>query len=761
MNFAATPPSARPAPEAPARPRIGVLLPEMDGDYYRPIVASVCRQAARLDVDLVFYPGGHPGSPVRFEQQRGAAFELVDGDLVDGLLVFASSLQHHLGAAGLGGLLDRFEHLPLVTIGVEHHARPSVLLDNRTGFADLVRHLAQVHGHRRIAMIEGPVGNRDAQERLAAYLSALRAAGLDADPALRIVGDFSEAAGRAAIEALWRRGVPFTAVVCASDEVAHAVLAAATERGLRVPGDLAVGGFDDLLSIQLAGPSLTTVNQDLESQGATALALLVSELRGDTVPLLTPIASRLVVRRSCGCSAGLTLAGALATTPADLPGLAAAIDPPEPLAPTLAADLAALRDALALPSGEPFEAALRDLAARWLRHRADLAPLHALLLHLGAHLPPLAAAHGARAAARLQEGQLVLVNARELSDNQTRVTARAHDLDFRDELKRRITTDHLDALLVELDGGLAQLGVDTCLIALYREPLSLAQMRTEGLPSSSRLILARHGGGARPDWLNVDFATCRLAPVDVSAGAAPTARVVLPLFSLQSQFGFAVIDVRHDRPLRFEALRHELSAHVHHCLLVQQLAEARDLLRSDLDRAQRDNAALSHLAMRDELTGLFNRRGFFELAQARLATSRVTGKPVTLLFADLDGLKQVNDTHGHEEGDAAIRAAADVLRVTFRQDDIVSRIGGDEFVALTPMHSLDSLPEIERRLTQAFDEHNRRAGKPYVLGCSLGGYAIPLDSKESLDDILAQADRLLYAAKRRKRARAEGRSSKF
>ena len=207
--------------------------------------------------------------------------------------------------------------------------------------------------------------------------------------------------------------------------------------------------------------------------------------------------------------------------------------------------------------------------------------------------------------------------------------------------------------------------------------------------------------------------------------------------------------------------RPELSTYIHHCLLVGELNRARDLLRSDLARAQRDNEALSHLAMRDELTGLLNRRGFFKLAEAMLGTARLTNKPVTLIFADLDGLKQINDNHGHEEGDVAIAQSARILGETFRQDDVVSRIGGDEFVVLTRIYNLDGLPEIERRLTKAFDDFNATSGKPYAVGCSLGGYVIPIDSRENLEDILAQADRLLYAAKRRKRAQRDGRNTRF
>jgi diguanylate cyclase (GGDEF)-like protein len=683
----------------PAEPRlrIGVLLPEVDGEYYRPLVDGVCRRARELDVDLMFYPGHLPGTPVGFERQLGAVFELVDSDILDGLLIFASTLQFYLDEQGMRDFLARFEHMQAVCVGLETVQWPVVMLDNHSGFKKLVQHFIEVHGHTRIAMIEGPPDNRDAQERLQAYLDAHRDAGLIPDPMLRVVGAFSQHTAREAMDMLWSRGEPFSAIVCANDEMAQGALAAAVDRGIDSPSGLAIGGFDDLLSIYRTGPSLTTVNQAIDTQGATALTLLVDSLRGEDVPQYVPIETRLVLRSSCGCHGSSTLserAGLLAQLARDM----ARTESSFAIANALSRELLSLRDAI-----------------------------HTL----------------------------------ELSENRRQVVQRDNALDFRIQFKARVTTDNLEDLLAELGEGLKNLGVGTCLIALYREPLTLDQMRDEGMPSSSRLIFAMHEGRLRPEWVDQDFSTCRLSPENVSIGSGATERVVLPMFYLQEHFGFIVIDRQAETGLRCEDLRHELSTYIHHCLLVRDLANARDLLRSDLARVQRDNEALSHLAMRDELTGLFNRRGFFELAHTLLSTARITSKPVTLIFADLDGLKQINDTHGHEEGDVAIREAGRLLRDTFRQDDIVSRIGGDEFVVLTRIHNLDSLPEIEKRLAKAFDDYNAACGKPYALGCSVGGYVIPVDSKETLEDVLAQADRLLYATKRRKRAQREGRASKF
>lgn len=736
------------------RLRIGVLLDEMDGEYHRPLIDGVCREGDALGVELVFFPGHLPGAPLAFEQQFGIVFEMVDPQRIDGLLVFGSAMQGHLDEDGLRHFLARFARIPSVALGIEGTGHPAVMLDNRAGVKALVRHFIEVHGHRRIAFIEGPAGNRDAQERLAAYLEAHREAGLEPDPALREPGLFHQASGRQALQALLARGQHFTAVVCANDEMAQGALAEAVDRGLRVPEDLALGGFDDLLSIYHVGPSLTTVNQAVDTQGESALRLLVERLLGEQVPERVVLPTRLVLRRSCGC---MGHAAAATAQPRSLHERAEALvremDAPPELLEQFVDDVLSLRRALLQDDGtRGFEEILTRMAFAWLGQQADISRLQNLLVGMQRHLVgPLEPERFAQVAERLQFGQISLVNALELFHNRERVLESNNAWDLRRQLKTRVTTDDVDALLGVLGNALQKLGVRGCLIALYREPVTLAQVRAQGLPATSRLVLALDRGELRSDVLGVEFATTQLVPPLLAEDSEPGPRLLLPMFYLQEHFGFIVMDRQRDERFNYEDLHHEITTALHSCLVVKELAAARDLLRSDLDRAQRDNEKLSHLAMRDELTGLFNRRGFFELAHSLMTTARLTGQPLTLIFADLDGLKQINDTHGHEEGDVAIRESARLLQQTFRQDDIVSRIGGDEFVVLTRAGSLDSLPEIERRLNRRFEEFNQGSGKPYEVGCSLGGTVIAADSTEPLDSVLAQADRLLYDAKRRRR----------
>jgi len=742
--------AARPAPAGP-RLRVGVVLDDMDGEYHEPLLDGVCRTAERLDIDLVFLPGRSPGTPLLFEQQFAMVFEMVRSHAPDGLLIFGTLLQAHLDEDDVRRFLATFA-LPAVVVGVDGTGHPTVQLDNASGFKALVRHLIGVHGHRDIAFVEGPAENRDAQERLAAYLDALREAGIDPDPRLRAPGLFHQASGSRAMTDLLGRGVPFSAVVCANDESAQGALSVAVERGMRVPEDVAIAGFDDLLSIYRVGPSLTTVNQDIPALGGTALELLARRLSGGEVPALTAMPTRPVFRRTCGCM-GLSVPG----TPGDslharAQALVRQMQPPGNLFDELLHDVIALAGALTSADDRAaFDQILTRIAFAWLQQQSDITPLQNLLLAMQRTFAGDCADPG-EAAERLQVGQIVLANVLELFHTRARVSLSNNGWALRHELKSQVTTVDIDQLLRVLSGALRQLGVLTCMLALYDRPTTLAEVARDGLPATARLILALDRGDLRDDQVGLPFPTARLLPDALASARTPRRWVVLPLFYMREHFGYMLLERQAVERVTYADLHHEITGAVHSCLVVKELGSARDALRLDLDRARRDNEALSHLAMRDELTGLFNRRGFFELARSMMTTARLTGQPLTLFFADLDGLKQINDLHGHEEGDAAIRAAAKVLLATFRQDDVVSRLGGDEFVVLTRANNLDSLGEIEQRLDQHFADHDATARKPYRLGCSLGGTLIAGDATDALDQVLARADQLLYAAKRRRKS---------
>jgi diguanylate cyclase (GGDEF)-like protein/PAS domain S-box-containing protein len=169
----------------------------------------------------------------------------------------------------------------------------------------------------------------------------------------------------------------------------------------------------------------------------------------------------------------------------------------------------------------------------------------------------------------------------------------------------------------------------------------------------------------------------------------------------------------------------------------------------DITERKRVEAALQNLSLIDELTGLYNRRGFMAVTEQHLAAIRRNKQVPVILYADLDGLKTINDSLGHHEGDRALKKTGDILKETFRTSDIVARLGGDEFVVLAAIGQEEVADSLTERLQERFDISNAQANRPYQLSISVG--VVHFDSTDtSIEEVTARADRSMYEDKRRK-----------
>lgn len=188
--------------------------------------------------------------------------------------------------------------------------------------------------------------------------------------------------------------------------------------------------------------------------------------------------------------------------------------------------------------------------------------------------------------------------------------------------------------------------------------------------------------------------------------------------------------------------------------LVKGEIDAHQLVRSlryAIER-HRMQAELRDLSFMDELTGLYNRRGFLTLAAQQLKTARRQAKECLLFYADLDGLKEINDTYGHREGDRAIVETAEVLKETFRASDILARPGGDEFTVLAVDAGSDRLKAITARLEEVLAQHNARPDRLYNLSLSYGVGVYSPSKDVTLEELMADADGKLYKVKRARKA---------
>lgn len=265
---------------------IGVLLPDLHGEFFSEIIRGVDGAARRRGLNLLLF--GIHGSVA----EATLAVRALKGR-VDGLLVMSPYADSaYLDEQSTDGT-------PVVVINspLRGDSLSSLRVDNRGGARRMVEHLVTV-GHRRIAFVGGPADNFDAAERLAGYCEAV-AAHADVREVL-LPGDFTEDSGLRAGERLLQLGERPDAVFAANDMMALGCLRALRDAGVSVPGDVAVVGFDDIPLARYVTPALTTVRVPMADLGARALDGLADAIESDTSRTLTEtLATELVVRDSC------------------------------------------------------------------------------------------------------------------------------------------------------------------------------------------------------------------------------------------------------------------------------------------------------------------------------------------------------------------------------------------------------------------------------------------------------------------------------
>lgn len=225
--------------------------------------------------------------------------------------------------------------------------------------------------------------------------------------------------------------------------------------------------------------------------------------------------------------------------------------------------------------------------------------------------------------------------------------------------------------------------------------------------------------------------------------------VMIDLYSRDLQYGFLLCDISYDNLHYLEYLCYQVSIAIK---FINMFAQQHTLLMEKdemLQRLQKENLQLDSISGKDELTGILNRRGFYKKADAFIESAAETGQSVVFAYADLNYLKQINDIHGHAEGDFALTSCATVLEDVF-PGSLTGRIGGDEFAVLALRQNISTEADLKKQTNQKLAECAEKAGKTYSITLSVGIYMQPANSRFLLKDAIEAADALLYEEKKKK-----------
>ena len=712
---------------ASRRPTIALLVARIGRVWNREFMAGVTDAAQAADVNLLCFVGRQP----RYDDSRDfSLYNLVTPAHLDGLILSAD-LGYGVSRDVMQRFCQGFSPLPIVALSLEVENIPVISFDSSDGMRQAVTHLVEAHGRRRIAFIRGPAGQFEAEQRCRAYTEALQSLSLVTDPQLVLPGDSSPESGRVAVRTLLdERKVSFDAIVAANDRAAFGALEVLQERGLQVPSDLSLVGFDDVMEAQVLGVPLTTVRQPFYLSGQRAVAALLNLLRGERLPEQELLPTELVIRWSCGClpptirqvaSAALDIRGksaksrAMALDKRRSATIKAILDTLEPYALPGAALSRARTSAVLEQIWQAFLNDLRDpaqdtfpktfaqalTAAQQLPVERDASLWHSLLSEFRRQVLPYLLDNQSilRAENMLEQARILIGEAAQRAQAYQRLAVEQQEARLQGIGSTLATMVSMRDIANAAQLHFSGLDIQRCHIALYELPEYHPQS-VDPRSLRARLFLKYAQGEVELISGNAYFPACDLAPQELFPSERRYTAIITSLGLAQNPVGFMWNEVGPSDWEVYTRLSNLLSSAIFRALLIRQREEAMQevgkLLISaeeyaiELARAKEVAEGAAHRTQRalEETDGLFRAaRAILGATDVASICQKLTSQFTSLVQAEHVLIFIVD--HEHRLIALAVNNGqlVDDPGVTYRE--LISGLCGDVFMSRQPLLSLD------------------------------------------------------------------------
>ncbi|NLG05905.1 MAG: GGDEF domain-containing protein [Clostridia bacterium] len=741
------------------RLNVGVFLCHLNAEYVIDLSAGIIHAAADYDVNIRIFPAmyvsayNNPSQPAEYDYQINTIYDYAIDAHLDIIIISLGTLYSFIIQDQPETFLDKFKDMTLIIMEEQVDGYYSLMLDNKVEFGKCVEHLIVDHGYKKIAFINGKKNNRDSEERLAVYLNLMEKYQLPVDPSWLPYGNFSKYCDNT-IDELLDKNPDLEALCCANDMMALVCYRVLKKRGLTVGKDIAITGFDDVLSSFSAEPPMSTVSTNVHLLGYRSVVRGIEVYHGRK-PEVEIIPSQFMQRVSCGCSnirpniyhnchynIQECVERALTFTMHHLDS--------EPLTQGFRSYLTQLFElCMSFETGlstdeftERFSSLLKkSLHEDWFNllknYKLNFAIKDFLTLVMAhANDPSVKQYLNDQISAMID---FILSSEAQKKEVHASEERRLRWLTSRIVRESLINANDINAVLTQMLNTLHLIGIRASYLYLFDAPIIHNPMNTWHKPQQIQLVAYHHG----PDCFILHDEE-RITPIGElfdNKHVASDERQLLSVYNLflnNEQYGLLVCDLTEE----YLGTAYTVSLEI-----------------STAFKFLNINRRLMNISTTDELTHLYNRRGFFD--QVNSLVSINTGKTGILFFADLDNLKIINDCYGHEAGDQALISAASILKQSFRRNDVIARIGGDEFIAFALLEDTTLINHIENRIDKHTLHFNSEKKLPYFVELSYGYTTLTCTKDITLNEIIKQADELLYERKKQKRPsplRGEGES---
>ena len=577
-------------------------------------------------------------------------YDLTNYSLFDGVILDTLRMQGNSPETmeKIRGRLAGFDPGAVICIGGEGYADYKTLdSQNDELLREMCRHMVELHGKRKICILTGPQGTIEAESRLKVFLDELSKYGIRVPKEWIIYGDFWYTGGEALADSIADGTIPMPeAVVCASDHMALGLIERLAERGIRVPEDLTVIGFEATTVAAINNTPVTSAESNFAKTAADAVDLIrrVIEPGAELLPYKPDFQHMLNIGRSCGCT------------------------------PNFKQYVRNLRDSLYQVD--------RNYVADYAKNRIDIG-----LLMENYVMEQFASAQDAAQCFRKIYDNLYLL------------------MPFRDFY-----------------------------LCLREDWLEKPMMYEDSFPERMKLALAGTSSGGMSFFLPeqaVTFETDKMIPRMHDPEVEPSLYYFAAIHFEDNTFGYAV-------------LRKNLGDQEHFLNLVYRNFLRFINISLEMVRAKNQYRLSS---VRDEMTGLYNRRGMYAEAEKLLENAQEQDLLLACVV-DMDGLKYINDTFGHAEGDYGIKLVANAVARMTGEEEICCRAGGDEFYMIgVGQYTEEDLSNRVEQFERWLDDKASNAGKPYRISASIGFALQKVQGQRSMETALSEADVNMYRFK--------------
>lgn len=743
---------------------VGLLVASITDPFSNSVAKGAMLAAEDLDINLIIVPGKYIDRDYnelkkdsQYEYQYNALFSHVSTNNLDYLIVCIGTIAYLSDSKMRLKMLNFLGNTPILTVADKFDEYEHLIFDNNSGVSEAVDFLINKSGCKKIAMMVGDLNNYECMERFNAYRHTLESNGIEFDETLAAASDISEDCYEEA-RALLEAHPDIDGIVCANDAIANTVYRVLKEKELRIGRDVCVVGFDDQPSSAKLEPPLASVRADASILGYRAVEKASDYLNGINNKM-NKVKTSFIPRASCfeDINSLIYSYDLFSGTVDEVSSKIINYIFDKPISNTI------------YNQGYDFVSSLiTEFKEKFIDKDADENCVHCVIdkfndflnsnIDLTDVVEPIfivadccykwiSSQISEKNRGLLKQAfdylykrlSMDIVSTYKYIDDQRKEHNHLANLVIRDTLMLENSLKNNYSYILR---KLPYIGINTGYLYLFKEPI--AHRNGEAFPTDVDWRFKSYHYGF--DTFLVPEQEQKLTPAQLFNNPyLPDNRrytlIMIDLYSNEFQYGIALCEPKNSDFFNdVELVTYQLSAAVKIIALLKKQEQM-------LTELHTKNQALENMSMVDELTGIYNRRGFYNAANQLIQEKQYKNKKLIVAYADMDNLKMVNDAFGHIEGDFSLKALAGCLTSIFGKVFVAGRVGGDEYAIVAVEEFSGDIEEILRKKQAYIEQLNKTAQKPYKINMSMGMYECYCQNSYDLKDAIDKADDLLYQQK--------------